>query len=75
VTGSAWLASTDQSCRYCRRGDENLCEEPKFTGWDVDGGYADACLVDEAYAYALPTGLSDEKAAPLGGAAVLHNEV
>jgi propanol-preferring alcohol dehydrogenase len=63
--GVPWLAGTDQSCRYCRRGDENLCEEPRFTGWDVDGGYADACLVDEAYAYALPTGLSDEKAAPL----------
>jgi propanol-preferring alcohol dehydrogenase len=63
--GVPWLSSTDQSCRYCRRGDENLCEEPRFTGWDVDGGYADACLVDEAYAYALPTGLSDEKAAPL----------
>jgi propanol-preferring alcohol dehydrogenase len=63
--GVPWLAGTDQSCRYCRRGDENLCEAPVFTGWDVDGGYADACLVDEAYAYGLPAGLSDEKAAPL----------
>jgi len=63
--GVPWLARTDQSCRYCRRGDENLCESPDFTGWDLDGGYADACLVDEAFAYALPAGLSDEKAAPL----------
>jgi propanol-preferring alcohol dehydrogenase len=63
--GVPWLAGTDQTCRYCRRGDENLCEAPVFTGWDVDGGYADLCLVDEAYAYALPVGLRDEKAAPL----------
>jgi propanol-preferring alcohol dehydrogenase len=63
--GVPWLAGTDQTCRYCRRGAENLCVAPVFTGWDVDGGYADACLVDEAYAYALPAGLSDEKAAPL----------
>jgi propanol-preferring alcohol dehydrogenase len=63
--GVPWLAATDQTCRYCRRGAENLCVAPVFTGWDVDGGYADACLVDEAYAYELPAELSDEKAAPL----------
>ena len=63
--GVAWLGRTDGSCRFCRRGDENLCIDPTFTGWDVDGGYADACLADEAYAYALPDGLSDEAAAPL----------
>lgn len=63
--GVPWLAGTDQSCRYCRRGDENLCESPVFTGWDLDGVYADACLVGEAFAYALPAGLSDEKVAPL----------
>ena len=53
ASGSAspgW-ARTDGTCRYCRRGDENLCVAPTFTGWDVDGGYADACLVDEAFAY------------------------
>ena len=38
--GVPWLARTDGSCRYCRRGDENLCSAPQFTGWDVDGGYA-----------------------------------
>ena len=63
--GVPWLAGTDRTCRYCRRGDENLCEAPTFTGWDVDGGYADACVAEEAYAYALPAGLSDEKSAPL----------
>ena len=63
--GVAWLGGTDGTCRYCRRGDENLCEVPVFTGWDVDGGYADACLVDERFAYALPPELDDEQAAPL----------
>jgi propanol-preferring alcohol dehydrogenase len=63
--GVAWLGRTDGTCRYCRRGDENLCAAPLFTGWDVDGGYADACVVDEAYAYRLPEALADEAAAPL----------
>jgi propanol-preferring alcohol dehydrogenase len=63
--GVPWLARTDGSCRYCRRGDENLCSAPLFTGWDVDGGYADACLVDEWFAYRLPEGLDAEQAAPL----------
>ena len=64
-SGSPWLAGTDGTCRFCRRGDENLCVAPSFTGWDVDGGYADACLVDEAFAYKLPDALGDEQAAPL----------
>jgi alcohol dehydrogenase, propanol-preferring len=63
--GVPWLARTDGSCRFCRRGDENLCTDPLFTGWDLDGGYADACLVNERYAYRLPPGLDDERAAPL----------
>jgi propanol-preferring alcohol dehydrogenase len=63
--GVPWLGGTDGSCRFCRRGAENLCLEPTFTGWDVDGGYAEACLVREEYAYALPEGVSDEHAAPL----------
>jgi propanol-preferring alcohol dehydrogenase len=63
--GVAWLGGTDGSCRFCRRGRENLCLHPTFTGWDVDGGYADACLVDEAFAYRIPEGLADEAAAPL----------
>ncbi len=63
--GVPWLGGTDGSCKFCRRGAENLCLQPVFTGWDVDGGYADACLADEAYAYRLPGQLDDEHAAPL----------
>lgn len=63
--GVAWLGRTDGTCRFCRRGDENLCTDPVFTGWDTDGGYADACLVDERFAYRLPETLADEQAAPL----------
>lgn len=63
--GVAWLGGTDGSCRFCRRGAENLCTAPTFTGWDTDGGYADFCLVDEAFGYALPMGIDDEHLAPL----------
>ena len=63
--GVAWLGGTDGRCRFCRRGDENLCLHPTFTGWDVDGGYAEACLAAEEYAYRLPDDLDDEQAAPM----------
>ena len=63
--GVPWLGGTDGRCRFCRSGRENLCLAPTFTGWDADGGYAEACVADEAFAYALPTGLDDEQAAPL----------
>src|SRR4051794_512815 len=63
--GVAWLGRTDGTCRFCRRGAENLCLHPQFTGWDLDGGYADACLVDERFAYRLPEALEDDQAAPL----------
>ena len=63
--GIAWLRATCGVCRFCRRGDENLCLDPRFTGWDVPGGYAEACLVREEYAYALPGDIPDERAAPL----------
>jgi propanol-preferring alcohol dehydrogenase len=63
--GVAWLGSTDMTCRFCRRGAENLCLGPRFTGWDQDGGYAEYLLVREEYAYALPDAFSDEQAAPL----------
>ncbi|MCZ2812061.1 MULTISPECIES: zinc-dependent alcohol dehydrogenase family protein [unclassified Modestobacter] len=63
--GVPWLGRTDGSCRFCRRGAENLCLHPEFTGWDVDGGFADFCLVDERFAYRLPEALTDEQAAPL----------
>lgn len=63
--GIAWLRRTCGACRFCRRGDENLCLEPAFTGWDADGGYAELAVVDERYAYALPVQFSDAEAAPL----------
>ena len=63
--GVPWLATTDGTCTYCRRGDENLCVAPEFTGWDRNGGYADHLVADEGYVYALPADLDDEKAAPL----------
>lgn len=63
--GVPWLAWTCGRCRFCRRGAENLCERATFTGWDRDGGYADATVVDEAYAYRIPDDVTDEQAAPL----------
>jgi alcohol dehydrogenase, propanol-preferring len=63
--GIAWLRWTCGTCRFCERGDENLCIAPAFTGWDADGGYAELALVDEDYAYALPAVFSDAEAAPL----------
>ena len=63
--GVAWLRSTCQRCRFCRRGQENLCVEPTFTGWTHDGGYAEALVVPEAYAHRVPDGLDDRHAAPL----------
>jgi len=63
--GVPWLARTDGTCRFCRGGKENLCLSPTFTGWDADGGYAESCVVDERFAYRLPTSIPDEQAAPL----------
>ena len=63
--GIPWLRHTDGVCRFCRRGDENLCVAPGFTGWDADGGYAEYAVVEEAYAYRLPDAFDDEHAAPL----------
>ena len=63
--GIAWLRGTDGTCRFCARGDENLCVAPEFTGWDHDGGYAELAVVDEAFAYRLPDAFDDEAAAPL----------
>jgi len=63
--GIAWLRHTCGSCRFCVRGDENLCLTPRFTGWDDDGGYAEHAVVPEAYAYALPDVFDDVTAAPL----------
>ena len=63
--GVPWLHRTDETCRYCRRGDENLCEHALFTGWDVDGGFAEYAVAPAAFVYRLPHGISDLAAAPL----------
>jgi propanol-preferring alcohol dehydrogenase len=63
--GIAWLRSTCGTCRFCVRGDENLCVSPRFTGWDEDGGYAEYAVVPEDYAYPIPDAFDDEHAAPL----------
>lgn len=63
--GIAWLRHTDGACRFCARGDENLCVDPRFTGWDADGGYADYAVVADEYAYRLPDAFDDVHVAPL----------
>jgi propanol-preferring alcohol dehydrogenase len=63
--GVPWLGWVDGTCRYCRAGQENLCTDPRFTGWDVHGGYADECLAEESFVYRLPDSIDDEQAAPL----------
>jgi alcohol dehydrogenase, propanol-preferring len=63
--GVAWLAGTDGTCRYCRRGSENLCPASVYTGWDRDGGYAEFLVASAGYVHRLPASFSDEQAAPL----------
>jgi len=63
--GVAWLGGTCGACRFCLRGQENLCLSPTFTGWDRDGGYAELITVAENFAYRIPETFSDEEAAPL----------
>ena len=63
--GIAWLHSTDGTCEYCRAQKENLCNAPTFTGWTVDGGYAEYALAEESFVYPIPEGFDDLKAAPL----------
>ena len=63
--GVPWLYSTCGKCEFCRRGLENLCENARFTGYHVDGGYAQYVVVPEAFAYRLPQGFSDVEATPL----------
>jgi alcohol dehydrogenase, propanol-preferring len=63
--GVPWLGYTDQTCRYCRSGRENLCEHARFTGYHVDGGYAELVVANEQYCFPLASGPSDEEVAPL----------
>jgi alcohol dehydrogenase, propanol-preferring len=63
--GIPWLGWTDGDCRYCRSGRENLCDNARFTGYDIDGGYAEAAVADERFCFPIPEGYPDLQAAPL----------
>jgi propanol-preferring alcohol dehydrogenase len=63
--GVPWLGWTCGECRYCRSGRENLCDRARFTGYDIDGGYAELAVADERFCFPIPAGYSDEQAAPL----------
>src|SRR5205809_8021206 len=69
--GVPWLGSVDETCRFCRRGLENLCVNARFTGYHRDGGYAEFCLADERFCFALPASYDDLHAAPLLCAGVI----
>lgn len=63
--GIAWMNWVDGTCAYCRAGDENLCENARFTGLDANGGYAEYAVIGETFCYPLPVGFDDVHAAPL----------
>lgn len=63
--GAPWLAQTCGRCRYCREGEENLCDDPVFNGWTRDGGYADMMIARADFCLPIPSSLTDVEAAPL----------
>jgi propanol-preferring alcohol dehydrogenase len=63
--GVPWLGWTDGTCRYCRSGRENLCDGARFTGYQLDGGYAERVVADERFCFPIPEGYEDLHAAPL----------
>jgi alcohol dehydrogenase, propanol-preferring len=63
--GVPWLGWTCGACRYCRTERENLCELARFTGYTLDGGYAEQCVADERFCFPIPSGFPDLQAAPL----------
>jgi alcohol dehydrogenase, propanol-preferring len=63
--GVPWLGHTCGTCRYCRQGRENLCDHPGFTGYTLDGGYAEYTVADQRYSFLLPPSYGDAEAAPL----------
>ena len=63
--GVAWLGASDGSCPACQRGQENLCDDPVFTGYNVDGGFAEYTLADERFCFLLPDSYADVDVAPL----------
>jgi propanol-preferring alcohol dehydrogenase len=69
--GVTWMAGVDGTCEYCRRGEENLCDSPAFTGYTVDGGYGEFAVARSDFAIPLPPGLDDLETAPLLCAGVI----
>src|SRR5581483_11828466 len=63
--GIPWLGHTCGACPYCRAAQENLCDAPRFTGYQIDGGYAEYVTAEAAYCFALPESYTDAEAAPL----------
>jgi propanol-preferring alcohol dehydrogenase len=63
--GVPWLGWTCGECRYCRAGLENLCDRARFTGYDLDGGFAELTVADERFCFPIPAGYQDDQAAPL----------
>lgn len=63
--GVPWLGWTCGECRYCRSDRENLCDRARFTGYDIDGGYAELAVADQRFCFPIPDSFSDEQAAPL----------
>jgi propanol-preferring alcohol dehydrogenase len=63
--GVPWLGYTDGTCCYCRDGSENLCDHPRFTGYQIDGGYAQYTVADARYVFLIPESYGDAEAAPL----------
>jgi propanol-preferring alcohol dehydrogenase len=63
--GVPWLGWTDGDCRYCLSGRENLCDRGRFTGYDIDGGYAQLAVADERFCFPISSEYPDEQAAPL----------
>lgn len=63
--GVPWLGYTDGTCQYCQRDQENLCENPLFTGYTIDGGFAEYAVADQRYCFTLPESYADREVAPL----------
>ncbi len=63
--GIPWLGGSCGHCRFCRSGHENLCDESRYTGYQIDGGFAELCVADERFCFPIPDGYPDLQAAPL----------
>ncbi|MCA1725647.1 MAG: alcohol dehydrogenase catalytic domain-containing protein, partial [Thermomicrobia bacterium] len=63
--GVPWLGWTDGTCPFCRSGRENLCDNARFTGYEINGGYAEFTVADERFCFPIPAGYPDDQAAPL----------